>query len=78
MNVAASRAAARQARVRQDSPALSASEKVNRTLEQTSAVRPEKVARAKALVADGDYPSEADLGKVADLLAQHLGTGDGE
>jgi hypothetical protein len=35
-------------------------------------VRPEKVARAAALVADPNYPSNAQLSKLAGLLAKHL------
>jgi hypothetical protein len=45
---------------------------VNQVSTQTATVRPEKIARAKALLADSAYPSEASLGKVADLLASHL------
>jgi hypothetical protein len=68
---------ARERRVKQDPPSLAASEKLNQAFEQTTTVRPERVARAKALLADGIYPSEATLGKVADLLAKHLGTSNG-
>ena len=35
-------------------------------------VRPEKLARAAALVADPNYPSAAQLSKLAGLLAKHL------
>ena len=35
-------------------------------------VRPEKVAAAAALVADPNYPSNAQLSKLADLFAKHL------
>ena len=38
----------------------------------SAAVRPEKVARAAALVADPNYPSPAQLSKLAGLLAKHL------
>jgi hypothetical protein len=38
----------------------------------TAEVRPEKVARAAALVADPNYPSPAQLSKLAGLLAKHL------
>jgi hypothetical protein len=34
--------------------------------------RPEKIARAAALVADPNYPSPAQLSKLAGLLAKHL------
>jgi hypothetical protein len=36
------------------------------------ASRSEKVARAKRLIADPDYPSKEVLGSVAGLLARHL------
>ena len=64
-------------RVKQDSPSLAVSEKLNQAFEQTPTIRPEKVARTKALLADDGYPSEPTLGKVADLLAKHLGTSNG-
>ena len=35
-------------------------------------VRSEKVAQASALVADGDYPPDGDLNRMADLLSKHL------
>ena len=38
----------------------------------TAEVRPEKIARAAALVADPNYPSPAQLAKLAGLLAKHL------
>ena len=38
----------------------------------TAAVRSDKVAAATALVADPNYPSDAQLSKLAGLLAKHL------
>lgn len=38
----------------------------------TAEVRPEKIARAAALVADPNYPSAGQLSKLAGLLAKHL------
>ena len=52
---------------------MSQSEALNRALEKSPAVRAEKVAQAKALLAGGSYPSDSDLAKVADLLAKNLG-----
>ena len=44
-----------------------------RSLPQPAAdVRPEKIARAAALVADKNYPSDAQLSRLAGLLAKHL------
>ena len=44
-----------------------------RSLPQPAAeVRAEKIARAAALVADKNYPSDAQLAKLAGLLAKHL------
>ena len=37
-----------------------------------AAVRADKVAQAAALVADPNYPSDAQLSKLAGLLAKHL------
>lgn len=45
------------------------------TLRQTSSVRPDKVAQAKALVADPNYPSNEALSRMSDLLAQHINNG---
>ncbi|HEV2693989.1 MAG TPA: hypothetical protein VG347_13930 [Verrucomicrobiae bacterium] len=39
---------------------------------QTPSSRPEKIARASALVADGSYPSDQDLNKLAGFLADKL------
>ena len=42
------------------------------SLKDSAQVRPEKVAQASALVADPAYPSDADLDRLAGLLAQHI------
>ena len=39
---------------------------------QTTDVRADKVARASALLADGNYPSDQDLGRLAGFLADKL------
>jgi hypothetical protein len=44
---------------------------LEKTLQQSS-VRPEMVARASALVADKNYPSDQLLNKVAGVLAGHI------
>ena len=49
------------------------SEGLNRTLQQTPAVRADKVAQARALIADDSYPSHAQVAQVAELLAKNLG-----
>lgn len=40
----------------------------------SSVARPEKVARAKMLLADPDYPPKEVIQSVAGLLAEHFGT----
>jgi len=55
-----------------DKAALSASEAVDEAWQRLAAARPEKVAQARALLSSDVYPSEAQLGKVAGLLAKHL------
>jgi hypothetical protein len=45
---------------------------LQKTLQETSPIRPESVARASALVADGNYPSDELLGKMAGLLADKI------
>jgi hypothetical protein len=42
------------------------------TLRQSSSVRSDKVAQAKALVSDPNYPSDDVLSRMSDLLASHL------
>ena len=44
---------------------------LEKTLKESS-VRPEAVARASALVADENYPSDELLNKVAGVLAGHI------
>lgn len=56
---------------------MTSSNNLKHALEQTPTVRADKVAAAKALLADGSYPSDALLGKVADLLAEHLQAAEG-
>jgi hypothetical protein len=42
----------------------------------SASVRPEKIARAKRLVQDENYPSQGVLDSVAELLAKHLRPGE--
>lgn len=39
---------------------------------QTPSARPEKIARASALLADGNYPSDQDLNRLAGFLSSRL------
>jgi hypothetical protein len=71
-----SRTPAAQPPVAQDKLDLGAAAKLNRALEQTPDVRADKVARAKALVADQSYPPKAVLGQVAEALASQNGGSD--
>ena len=51
---------------------LDSTETLHRLLQETPDVRPEVVARGKALLADPSYPSKETLQRVAELLARHL------
>lgn len=56
-----------------DNDASFETQQLARSLPKPAAdVRPEKIARAAALVADPNYPSPAQLSKLAGLLAKHL------
>lgn len=48
---------------------------LEKTLQATSQIRPEAVARASALVADESYPSDQVLARVAGHLAENLNAG---
>jgi hypothetical protein len=54
-----------------DSVSFLTSDSLNSKLSQISTVRPEQVARAKALVADTNYPPDYVLNRIANLLAIH-------
>ena len=55
-----------------DSSVSFSSQSLQETLKQSSSVRPEKVARASELLNDGNYPSDADLNRLAGFLAKRL------
>jgi hypothetical protein len=55
-----------------DHAEFAASDNLMRKLDETTEVRAEAVARAKALVADPSYPNDSTVRKVARVLAQHL------
>lgn len=59
-------------RLEPDKVDLKATEKLNRALEQAADVRTDKVARAKALVAEPGYPSKEVMSQVARVLAKDL------
>ena len=63
------RTTAPEPRLGQDQLALTATESLNRSLEQTPVVRADKVAEAKALIQDGTYPPEVMIRKISALLA---------
>ncbi len=46
---------------------------LEKTLQQASPVRPEVVAKASALIADENYPSDSVLNQMAGLLSAKLG-----
>lgn len=56
----------------EDSASFPATDSLNGQLSSMSTVRPDKVAAAKDLVADGNYPSDKDLSRIASLLADHI------
>lgn len=47
---------------------------LEQTLKESPTVRPAAVERAKALVADTNYPSDETLNRVASVLAQNIKT----
>lgn len=55
-----------------DSSVSFSSQSLQDTLKQSASVRPEKVAQASALLSDGNYPSDADLNRLAGFLASRL------
>lgn len=56
-----------------DEIAFRGSESIEKALEEAPASRPEKVARARELIADGDYPPRETIRKIAFLLAGGMG-----
>ncbi|MBI5385799.1 MAG: hypothetical protein HZA90_14070 [Verrucomicrobia bacterium] len=46
---------------------------LSQELDQIPVVRPEKVARAQALVANTDWPPERTIEGLSNLLAMHMG-----
>jgi len=55
-----------------DSSVSFSSQSLQDTLKQSSQARPEKVAQASALLSDSQYPSDADLSRLAGFLANHV------
>ncbi len=74
-NVGASQPVARQNNLQPSDNTMSIgrTQALEKTLQTMSQTRPEAVARASALVADENYPSDETLGKLAGLLADKLG-----
>jgi len=56
-----------------DAASFSTSNALKSRFENISAVRPEQVARAQALVSDASYPPDYVLDRIAVLLALHTG-----
>jgi len=54
-----------------DAVSFSTSDSLKSQLSKISTVRSEQVARAKQLVADGQYPPDYVLNRIANLLAIH-------
>ena len=54
-----------------DTVSISTSDSLNAQLNQPATVRPEQVARAKALASDSSYPPDYVLNRIAVLLAIH-------
>ena len=59
-------------RLGQDKMAFTTTESLNRSLEQTPAVRADKVAEAKALILDVSYPPAVIIRQISALLATKL------
>lgn len=60
-----------------DTAAFAGSTAINNALQGTADSRPDAVERARALIADPQYPGQTVLGQVSQLLAGKLG-GEGE
>jgi hypothetical protein len=60
-----------------DTAAFASTTAINSALNGTPETRPDAVERAKALIADPQYPGSAVLGHISQLLAARLG-GDGD
>ena len=73
----ASRAVVRQPNIQPADTTMSfeRTQALETTLQQTPQVRPEMVARASALTADENYPSDDTLNKMAGLLANKINGG---
>lgn len=54
------------------SVSFNASQSLQQALQQAPQVRPEKVAQANALLSSGNYPSDADLNRLAGFLANRI------
>jgi hypothetical protein len=72
VSAAPGRSAVSEPRLGQDRLALSTTETLNRSLEQTPDVRADKVAEAKTLIRDGSYPPAVIIRKISALLAVKL------
>lgn len=59
-------------KAQQDEAALGGAKRLTDILAQLPEVRAEKVAQARKWVSDFAYPSDAMLGKVADILAGNI------
>jgi hypothetical protein len=55
-----------------DSSVSFSTQSLQDTLRQSSQARPDKVAQASALLSNGNYPSDADLTRLAGFLANRL------
>ena len=54
------------------SASFDAASSLQQTFTQSAQIRPEKVAQANALLSDGNYPSDADLNRLAGFLANRI------
>ena len=66
------RTTAPEPRLGQDKLAFTTTDSLNLSLEQTPEVRPDKVAKAKALIPDVAYPPEVIIRQISALLATKL------
>ncbi len=73
--MAASSPAVRPMKEEGDQASFLRSEALNRALRDTPDVRPERVARARELIGDVQYPPRETITKISNLLAVHWQTG---
>jgi hypothetical protein len=61
---------------RRDEANFTTADALSRVLRDAAEVRPEEVARARAVVDDKFYPPEETIRRIANLMAMHINVGE--